>query len=137
MKPVTSDQAVTPKELQNFGLIMAAMLILMFVIVLPWLFSYQAPWWPWVAALLFASTALVLPTLLRPVYYAWLKLGNVLGWVNTHIIMGVIYFLVLLPIGLVMRALGKNPLPKQPSVTHTSYRIVTKNRDKKHLERPF
>ncbi|CAN5207044.1 hypothetical protein BH23GEM4_BH23GEM4_19340 [soil metagenome] len=53
---------------------------------------------------------LVVPRHLRPVYRAWMALGHALSRVTTPVVMGAIYFLVLTPMGLLMRALGRNPL---------------------------
>lgn len=125
------------KELRDFGLIMAGMLILMFGLVLPWIFSYSIPYWPFVAALGFAVAGLLKPALLGPVNRVWLKISDVLGWVNTRLVMGVIFFLLIVPIGLVMRIFTKDPLNNKWSDTQKSYRIATKVRNKEHLEKPF
>ena len=127
----------TAKELKDFGLIMAGMLILMFGLVLPWLFSYSTPYWPFVAAFGFAVVALLKPLLLGPVNRVWLKISDVLGWVNTRLVMGIIFFLLIVPIGLIVRLFNKDPLNNEWSAVAKSYRIITKVRDKDHLEKPF
>ena len=127
----------TAKELRDFGLIMAGMLTLMFGFVLPWLFGYSTPYWPFIAAFGFAVVALLKPLLLGPVNRVWLKISDVLGWVNTRLVMGFIFFLLIVPIGLIMRLFTKDPLNNQWSDTLKSYRIVTKVRNKEHLEKPF
>ena len=135
---VTSNKTqFSPKELRDFGLIMAGMLILMFGFVLPWIFSFSTPYWPFIAALVFAVVALLRPVLLGPVNRIWLKISDVLGWINTRLVMGVMFFLLIAPIGILMRLLGKDTLSKKLSDEQTSYRIITKVRDKKHLEKPF
>jgi hypothetical protein len=53
---------------------------------------------------------LVLPGHLSGVHRAWMGLAHALSKVTTPIFMGLVYYLVLTPIGLIMRALGKNPL---------------------------
>jgi hypothetical protein len=127
----------TAKELRDFGLIMAGMLSLMFGLVLPWLFEYSIPYWPFIAAIGFAVVGLVKPLLLGPVNRVWLKISDVLGWVNTRLVMGIIFFLLIVPIGLIMRLFTKDPLNNQWSDAEKSYRIVTKVRNKEHLEKPF
>jgi hypothetical protein len=59
---------------------------------------------------LLSAAALVIPTRLGPVERAWMKLAHLISKVTTPIFMGVVYFLVLTPTGLIMRALGRNPL---------------------------
>ena len=53
---------------------------------------------------------LVVPGKLGPVYRAWMRLALLISKVTTPIFMGATYFLVLAPSGLLMRALGKNPM---------------------------
>lgn len=127
----------TPKALRDFGLIMAGMLILMFGIVFPWLFSFSTPYWPFIAAFVFVVVALLKPMLLAPVNRVWLKLSNVLGWINTRLIMGLMFFVLIVPMGLVLRLLGKDPLSNELFKDAESYRVISKVRSKKHLEKPF
>ena len=64
-----------------------------------------------IAAALLVSGALV-PRSLGPVQRAWMRLAHALSKVTTPIFMGVVYFVVLSPIGIVMRAMGKSPLAR-------------------------
>ena len=68
-----------------------------------------APWLGGIGALLVAA-GLVIPGLLGPVYRAWMGLALLLSRVTTPILMAIIYFLVITPIGLLLRALGRDPL---------------------------
>lgn len=58
--------------------------------------------------------ALLAPRQLRAVDNAWMKLALLISRVTTPIFMGVIYFVVLTPVGVVRRALGKNALVHRP-----------------------
>ena len=53
---------------------------------------------------------LVVPGKLGPVYRAWMVLAHAISKVTTPIFMGVVYFVVLTPIGLLMRLVGRKPL---------------------------
>ncbi len=59
---------------------------------------------------LLASAGLVLPGSLTPVHKAWMGLSHVLSKVTTPVFLGVVYFLVIAPIGFAMRLVGRNPL---------------------------
>ncbi len=62
---------------------------------------------------------LALPTSLGPVYRGWMALALAISKVTTPIIMGVIYFLVLTPTGLLARLFGHRPLSRPRSnATH-------------------
>ncbi len=64
-------------------------------------------------AILLAGLALVAPSLLGPVHRVWMRFAHALGWFNTRVLLGVIYFVVMTPIGLVMRILGRDPLDRR------------------------
>ena len=64
------------------------------------------------AALLAAGLAV--PTALGPVQRAWMRLAHALSRVTTPIFMGIVYFVVLTPIGILRRRLGSNPVQHAP-----------------------
>lgn len=59
-------------------------------------------------ALGFLGIALIAPVLLGPLNRLWLKFGALLHTITSPIILGIMFFLVILPIGLIMRLLGKD-----------------------------
>ena len=93
---------------RNFGYLFAAV----FAIIAFWpLWPLHAPKVHWLAgAGAWAALALICPRLLSPLYKAWMAFGHVLGWINARIILGVVFFVVVTPIGLVMRLAGKDLL---------------------------
>ena len=50
------------------------------------------------------------PSILSYPYKLWMRLGYILGWVNSRIILGLVFLIVLQPIALIMRFLGHDPL---------------------------
>jgi hypothetical protein len=50
------------------------------------------------------------PAWFRPLYFAWMWAAFPLGWLVSHVMLGAIYFLVITPIGWLMRMAGRNPL---------------------------
>ena len=73
-----------------------------------------APVFGSLGVLLLAAGALV-PARLGPVFRAWMRLTHAISKVTTPIFMGIVYFIVVLPIGLGMRLLGRNPIRHQPT----------------------
>ena len=65
-----------------------------------------------------------LPVMLRPVYKVWMGLAFAMGFVMTRVILTLAFVLVILPIGLILRALGKDPLTKRPDAKENSYWIL-------------
>ena len=62
----------------------------------------------------FLIGALIFPARLEPVERAWMKLALLISKVTTPIFMGIVYFLILAPIGLIRRTAGSNPLIHKP-----------------------
>lgn len=52
----------------------------------------------------------VIPPLWLKIFRLWMKFAEGLSWVMTRVILSVFFFLILTPVGLFMRILGKNPL---------------------------
>lgn len=123
--------------LRKFGLTTGAIIAVLFGLLLPWLFDHSIPIWPWVIAGVLALVALSAPTALRPVYRIWMKIGIALGWINSRIILGILFYVLVLPVGMVMRALGKDPMRRSLDPAAGSYRVPSKPHPKQHLERPF
>ena len=133
----TPDAPAERKQLREFGLVFAAGLVIMFGLLLPWLAGRPWPLWPWIAAAVFVTPALAFPQVLRPLNALWLKTGHVLGWVNTRIILGVVYFVVFLPAGLLLRVLHKDPMHRNFDASAASYRVPSKSAPIQQMERPF
>ena len=56
------------------------------------------------------AAGVLIPTQLGPVFRAWMGLAHGISKVTTPIVMGVIFFVVITPVGLLMRAFGRNPM---------------------------
>ena len=61
-------------------------------------------------AALFLLIALVAPTALGPIHRYWMRFAEALGWLNTRILLILIFYLVVTPLGLVMRVFRRPPL---------------------------
>ena len=57
-----------------------------------------------------AASGLAIPTRLGPVERGWMALAHALSRITTPILMGIVYYVTVVPIGVVMRLLGRNPL---------------------------
>ncbi len=125
------------QELRKFGFIFATGLVLIFGLFFPWLLEKASPSWPWIVAAVFAGSALILPQILKPVFIAWMKIGHVLGWINTRIILGVVFFLLFAPVALLMRLFGNDPMHRRLDETASTYRINSENLPRERMERPF
>ena len=128
----------TRPQLRTFGLTMLAGLAAV-GIVLAW--RRHSPLA--LAACLAAGVAVEACVLLAPraalwLYRAWMALAFVLGWTVGPILMGALYYLVVTPIGLVLRATGRDPLGGRRKKPGESYWAPLEHRtDVRSYERQF
>ena len=80
-------------------------------------------WTPVAIGAVLLLTARYLPSALRPVFRIWMLLAVFMGFVMTRVILFIVFALVVTPIGIFMRLLGKDPLKKRPDATLTTYWI--------------
>ena len=66
--------------------------------------------WSLAIAAAFLALALVKPALLRPLNRLWMRFGLLLHKVVSPLIMGLLFYVTVTPIGLLMRLVGKDPL---------------------------
>lgn len=126
------------KALREFAYTMAAAFIVIFCILLPWIFSRAIPYWPLIIAAVLLLQAFIYPPSLIPVRKCWMKIGGVLGWINTRIILGVVFFVLLTPIGWIQRKRGKLNYHVGFDSSVQSYKTIrTQRLTAKHLETPF
>ena len=63
--------------------------------------------------------------------------GHALGWVNTRIILGIVFYGLLTPMGLAMRLFGKDSMQRQFVQEAHTYRVMRNPRPRSHLMRQF
>lgn len=138
MIPKVTIEIPNNKKLREFGITTGIIVAILFGVLLPWIFGHQLPLWPWVVSGLLLLWALLLPASLKTLYIFWMKFGHVLGFINTRIILGIMYYLIFVPIGMMMKLMGKDPMARKFDEHIDSYRVVrSHDRDSKHMERPY
>jgi Saxitoxin biosynthesis operon protein SxtJ len=126
------------KGLREFGLVTGGIVAGLFGLLLPVLFRHSLPAWPWIVATILASLAFLSPRSLDPVYQIWMRIGLVLGFINTRIILGIIFYGVFMPMGLIMRHFFKrDPMNRELAKNIASYRILSPDRPSKSMEKPY
>ena len=129
--------AVTKSELRKFGLTLGIIFSLGFGLLFPWLWGKSLPLWPWIAAGLAAAFAAFFPLGLKPIHKILLAVGQVLGWINTRILLGAIFYLLLTPLSFLLKLFGKKVLDPRPDVGLDSYRVPRDKEQPIVMEEPF
>ncbi len=129
---------VDARTLRRFGLTVGAMLGFIFGLLLPWLWGSVYPLWPWLAGGGLALTGALKPACLSKLYRGWMQFALALGWLNTRLILGLVFYGFITPMGLMLRLTGKDPLAKRFDPKINSYRVpATPRPNQAHFERPF
>jgi hypothetical protein len=105
---------------RSFGLVIAAVLCI--VAAIRW-WHGAGIWYLLVAAAVLAAIALTAPRLLRPLNIVWFRFGLLLHAVMTPLILGLMFYTTITPIGWLMRAFGKRPLALEFDPKASSYWI--------------
>ena len=77
-----------------------------------------------IIALMFVGLGLILPVVLKPLYFVWMTFAAVLGWVMTRVILSLVFYLIITPIGLLTKLLGEDflALKRGDSDSYWNYR---------------
>ena len=124
------------KQLRSFGLTVGG--IFAGIGVWPLLIHSADPrWWSLIVSVVLILPALIYPTSLFRIHKSWMFVGHFLGWINTRIILGIVFFAIVTPIGIVRRLLGKDPMGRKLRTDLDSYRVIREPRQASHLHRQY
>jgi hypothetical protein len=129
-------QEPTTKDLRQFGLLVGGV----FSVIGSWpvVFRSEPPrLWAMILGSLLIVLGAVVPQSLKQVHHGWMKIGHVLGAINTRILLGIIYYLLITPMGLVMRLMGKDSMHRTLAKETTTYRVVRAPRSPQHMRNQF
>lgn len=130
------------KGLREFGIVTGAIVAGLFGLFFPWLLDRPIslippqPAWPWVIFGVLGGMGLLMPMALNPVYKIWMRFGLLMGKIMTPLIMSIVFYIVITPVGLFRRIFAKDSLAREFDETET-YRVPSKKPSVKNLERPY
>ena len=107
---MTSNTKINISSNRSFGLVF----FVLFLIVALWPLKYEEDirLWSLVISIIFFILGVINSKLLTPLNKLWFKFGILLGSIVSPIIMGIVYFAVVTPTGVLMRLLGKDLLKR-------------------------
>jgi len=125
------------KGLRDFGLTTGAAVVVIFGLFFPWMLERDWPVWPWIIAAPFWALAVIHPLWLRWIYRAWMRFGLLASRVMTPLVLGIVFFVMISPMAMVRRLMGKDPMQRALDPNQKSYRVQSTKSPKEKLERPF
>ena len=125
----------SPRQLRSFGFIVAAGFAL--IGILPAVFRYNVRAWALALSVALVIPALLRPAILSPFFRVWMLVGHSLGWINTRIILSLLFFIVFTPIAFVMRLARRDSMRRDSAPNADSYRRPKTLRPGSHLRHQF
>jgi len=118
----TQDQQPKPLDNRVFGLIFSG--IFCVIALFPLLFGNDIRAWALIVAAAWAIPALLFPSILAPLNKLWAQFGQFMHKIINPILMGLIFFLTVLPTGIILKLLGKDPMRRKFDANAKSYWIA-------------
>ena len=119
IKQLISEIKTTKKEIRNFGIIIGPILLIIGAILL-WKNNINYPIFMIIGIILLVS-GLVIPIILKPIYFLWMIFATILGWIMTRVILSLLFYTIFTPIGLIPRVFGKQFLELRWDKSKESY----------------
>ena len=116
------DEAVAGSSDRGFGIVFTV--VFLAVGLWPLTGGNGLRWWSLALAAAFLAAALLRPTLLAPLNRLWTRFGLLLHKLVNPLVMGLMFFAVITPMGVVMRRLGKDPMRLRRDAAVESYWIA-------------
>ncbi len=132
----TPHKEIPVKQLRYFGWLMGGF----FAIISLWPLVFRGDGirlWAGIIAGVFALLGMVFPTGLTLVYRGWMFFGEKVGWFNSRILLGLVFYALLTPISFLMRLLGKRPLQLTFDPNAETYRVPKEARAANHVLKAF
>jgi len=101
------------RELAWFGLMFLAFFGIIGALARFRFDSPGAARWIWIVAAAITAVYYLVPPVRRYVYVGWMYAAFPIGWVVTHVLLAIVFFLVIMPIGLAVRAFGNDPMRRR------------------------
>ena len=81
----------------------------------------------------------IFPTILKPIYLVWMYFATILGWIMTRLILALVFYLIVSPIGVFGRIFGKEFLALKKNKMNKSYwnYIVKNKNNQSEFDRQF
>lgn len=100
------------KELRDYGLVMGAAITLLGCVRWWWHDFEHFPVWFVAVAAVFAAVGLIIPEILRPIYWAWMRFALGMNWVVTRVLLTTVFVVMIIPGRVILLLRGKDPLKR-------------------------
>ena len=121
MELIDKNYTATPHQLRIFGVLLAAFFGLLGGLVLYHTSSWLIAALIWSAAIALCVFYYAVTAARYIIFQAWMAAVYPIGWLISHMLLAIIYYLVITPIGLVLQLCGLDPLQRELDRSATTY----------------
>jgi Saxitoxin biosynthesis operon protein SxtJ len=133
---ISQHHSPSRKQLRSFGLILAGGFLV--IGLWPMVFRHHgATRWAIAVSIIFAAAGILIPNALRQAYRVWMTAGDLLGWINSKVILGALYYILMTPLRMIMTFAGHDPMNRKFDRNSTTYRVIRKPRSASHMTHQF
>ena len=122
-------------DLRKFGIIVGTVLLIIAGLLF-WKEKESFQLFLAIGIVLFVA-GIAIPFTLKPIYWVWMVFATVLGWFMTRVILSLLFYVILTPIGLIARLFGKQFLDLKQNYSKQSYWNMRKVEASKNYEKQF
>ena len=129
-------QSTSKKELRSFGLVVGT--VFSAIGIWPLLMRGEALrlWAIGLGGVLILLGGMS-PGILAPVQKVWMRVGHALGWINTRILISLVFYGLVTPMGILFRLMGKDVMRQTFARGSSTYRVHRKQRPQGHMKYQF
>ena len=129
-------QSTSKKELRSFGLVVGS--VFTAIVIWPLLMRGEALrlWAIGLGGVLILLGGMS-PGILAPVHNVWMRVGHALGWVNTRILLSLVFYGLVTPMGILFRLMGKDVMRQTFARDRPTYRVLRRPRLQGHMKYQF
>jgi len=128
---------LSKKAIKKFGISLSLVLIIWATFLY---LKHKGPYlWLYNSAIILFLISIIFPVIIKPLYIIWMKIAYIISWIITHLILIVVFYVIITPVGLVMRLFGYDPLERKMDKKRQSYWVsrLSKEFSPKDFERLF
>ena len=122
-------------DLRKFGIIVGTVLLIIAGLLF-WKEKESFQLFLVIGTVLFLA-GIAIPFTLKPIYWVWMTFATILGWFMTRVILSLLFYVILTPIGLIARSIGKQFLNLKMDHSKQSYWNMKTVETSKNYEKQF
>ena len=138
IQDIKEDMRAVEKEPTSRDLTILALLFLGILTVIgayQYFWKGSDSWYYWVGVGVVLAALRLIPPVFRQLYRLWLRFSVILGYFISRIILVITFFVAVLPIGILMRMFGKDPMDRKLDPQASSYWAKREDEEDYSIER--